>query len=121
MIGYSEKTHNVLFLTKDFICLVDQDVYGCVSHRKWRFEFSQNNRYRRFGYAVRTTGTSPDKTTLYLHREIFRIKGIQIPDGYVVNHKSHILQKYNIVDNRISNLELVTQRDNLLKGDKYGI
>lgn len=48
------------------------------------------------------------KTSIFIHREIARLFLGECPKGYVVNHKDN-----NPLNNKIDNLEYVTQSDNI--------
>lgn len=88
----------VVPLTKGRVSVIDSWLVDEVSRYSWHCV----NRY---------AGRSPDwrKTSvvLYLHRHVLALSGVEIPPKMVVDHINR-----DPLDNRISNLRVVTQREN---------
>ncbi len=69
------------------------------------------------GYLVVTVrGTLVDKFTYKSHRFVYEVFHGLIPNGLVINHINNVK-----TDNRLENLELVTQQENVKKGRGGGI
>jgi hypothetical protein len=67
------------------------------------------------GYLVVATGTRKERYTSTVHRMIYEaVTGALVPKGANVHHKNH----YRL-DNRISNLEVVTPSENQKAGAKF--
>lgn len=99
-------------LTKGYVTVVDDDDYDKIANYVWplkyrhqpdplKWQVSDAGKPR--PYAVKRRGP----TTLRLHRFIFELNGMKIPEGYEVDHINH-----NTLDNRKSNLRLVTRGEN---------
>jgi hypothetical protein len=57
------------------------------------------------GYAVRSISRpAGEQTTLYMHRVVMELAGIQVPSGFEVDHKNCRTR-----DNRLRNLRLATR------------
>jgi hypothetical protein len=76
--------------------LVDDDVYPELAQYRWRLNSS--------GYAVRSYKANDKEIVVCMHREI-----MHAPRGLVVDHISG-----NRLDNRRSELRLITQQENLM-------
>lgn len=81
--------------------LIDQDDWDRVKHIKWRIYGT--------GYAINHTRRGGKTKNTMLHRLILG----EIPDGLVVDHINR-----NKLDNRRSNLRLVTHTENCLNQSK---
>lgn len=92
---------------KHFNILMPKDKYVCMDglpYRKLKLLTNQ------FGYKfVKLTNTS-GRSTLYVHRLVYRTFVGVIPSGKEINHIDH-----NKSNNNIDNLELVTRSENLKK------
>jgi len=73
------------------VTLVDQDIYDKYSHLTWYLSDT--------GYAIRRT----NEGTIRLHRLV-----ADTPEGLYTDHLNH-----NRLDNRKSNLRIVTQKENM--------
>ncbi len=65
---------------------------------------------------VTVRGTSTDQVRSYGHRFVYEVFHGLIPNGLVINHINNVK-----TDNRLENLELVTQQENVKKGRGGGI
>jgi hypothetical protein len=63
------------------------------------------------GYAVVCLNKTGKQYMRYVHRLVARAFHGEIPNGYCVNHKN-----YDILDNKSSNLEILTLSENALHG-----
>lgn len=88
-----------ILLTKSQVAIIDDEQYERVSQFKWHVI---NPRGRRF-YAVRSTHINGKKTMIYMARYILNAS----PKIYV----DHINR--NTLDNRVSNLRLCTNAQNM--------
>lgn len=68
---------------------------------------------RRKGYEKIYNNYIYKARTIYLHRAMFAWFNDEVPDGLVIDH---ITNKHDtLYDNRLENLQMITQRDNVLK------
>jgi hypothetical protein len=82
---------------------------GIIRNRKTKKVLSTMNN---MGYIrVTVRGTSTDQVSYYAHRFVYEVFIGSIPNGLVINHINNIQ-----TDNRLENLELVTQQENVRKG-----
>lgn len=88
-------------LSRGLVSLVDDADYDWLS--QWRWHVCYCPQMRSF-YARREFKDNGKRHTLHLHREICALKP---KDGLVVDHANH-----DTLDNRRSNLRVVTQRAN---------
>lgn len=68
----------------------------------------------RAGYFASMLTLKNKKTTVFIHHIIWVSKNGEIPEGLQIDHKNNIKS-----DNRISNLNLLTQGDNIRKSLNY--
>ena len=81
--------------------IVDPDCYAALAALSWHVSTS--------GYVVwRSSLRNKKHITIRMHREVFRLKGIEIPEGLEVDHINH-----DRLDNRFCNLRLCTRSLNL--------
>ncbi len=82
---------------------------GIVRNRKTKNVVGTINN---MGYLiVGVRGTSTDQVRYCSHRFVYEVFNGSIPDGLVINHINNVK-----TDNRLENLELVTQQENVKKG-----
>lgn len=89
-------------LTRGQVAIVDDDDYDYLMQWKWYAEY--NSTYGHY-YATRTRKVSekPGSKSIRMHRAI-----VNCPDNLEVDHANH-----NTLDNRKSNLRVVTKSENL--------
>jgi hypothetical protein len=92
----------VIELSKGQHTIVDEEDLDIINQHSWYAHWQGNNFYA----ASRTGGAF-----LYLHRVL-----MEPEDGMVVDHINR-----NSLDNRRSNLRVVTQAENLRNRDPYGM
>jgi hypothetical protein len=90
-------------LSKGLFALVDSDIFEHLNSMKWTASSESGGKK---WYAIRTVKGKK----IRMHRYILELKGIEIRKGFVVDHVNH-----NSLDNRLFNLEIVTQRENMLR------
>jgi len=87
-------------LSQGFKALVDEEDYPAVSQYKWSVMRHKGNNY----YALRMEKINGRNKVVLMHRFILG----KIPEGYEVDHINR-----NGLDNRRSNLRIVTRQENL--------
>lgn len=87
----------VIKLSKGYMALVDQGDYGELSGYKWQASASS----ARTVYARRVIQKNGERKTIYMHDVIMGQKG--------VDHISHDLLRFRLIDNRKANLRLAGQ------------
>jgi len=92
--------------------IVDDDVAEELS--KYRWHCNSKGYAWRSVYCGRQDGKQKNRC-IYLHREVLRFAGIEIPDGYEADHINQDKR-----DARISNLRVVTHRQNLANSKPRG-
>lgn len=88
-------------LSQGLYCLVDDEYYNMLMQHKWHA--SQESRKTKW-YAVRREAG----VKIRMHRQIMEWNGYNIVPPYVIDHINH-----NSLDNRLENLEMVTQTENM--------
>ena len=88
-------------LTKGQFAIVDDDMYEYINQFKWHAQWNKN--LQGF-YAARSTWENGKKGKISMSREIL---GLNEGDKRQSDHKDH-----NTLDNRISNLRIVTSQQN---------
>lgn len=96
-----------LRLSQGLYTLLDPKDHAWAS--RWKWCASHESRGTKW-YAIRWDG----RKKVRLHRAIIEQRGIEIPAGYVVDHLNH-----NSLDNRFSNLQIVTQRENMRRSEGW--
>lgn len=66
-------------------------------------------------YKFTTVKKNGKRTTVSVHRKVWEENYGAIPDGMVIHHKNSIKD-----DNRIENLEMMTQTENMQRSDRMG-
>lgn len=96
-------THNswVIPLTKGAVTLVDKETVTKVGHYNWAGRFSKGH-----WSAETQIGTSPNRTTLYLHREVMGTPNDE------VDHIESYAPELKLIDNRKTNLRPCTHAEN---------
>jgi len=88
-------------LTQGKVTIVDDEDYEWLS--QWEWYYAKNNPKDRYGYARRNSKYNGGKRkTILMHREVLKAEKEEICDH--INH--------NGLDNRKSNLRIVTSRQN---------
>jgi hypothetical protein len=82
----------VITLSKGYVALVDDEDYDALSNHKWQASKSSE----RTAYARRVIQKAGERETIYMHDKILGLKG--------VDHISHDLLRFNLIDNRKENL-----------------
>lgn len=100
-----------LRLSQGLFTLVDPEDFDWAS--QWKWSASQESRRTKW-YAVRFDGKKGEARKVRLHRAIMERRGLKIPPGYVVDHLNH-----NSLDNRFSNLQIVTQQENMRRSEGW--
>ena len=59
--------------------------------------------------------TLKDRSVVYIHRKVWEEHHGPIPKGMVIHHKNS-----DKLDNRIENLEMITQTQNMQRSDRMG-
>lgn len=85
------------------VVLIDAEDWLNISKHKWHLNKGKSNCV----YAIGRPYGGQQK--VLLHRYIYFINNIPIPDNYVIDHINHIG-----LDNRKSNLHIVTHQENIL-------
>ena len=98
----SEEVVYLIPLTKGRHALVDKEDWEDLRQFKWQASWSPGTQSF---YAVRTVRKDGKRTDEPMHR---RILGLSPGDGLEVDHKDH-----HTLDNRRSNLRVVTHRENM--------
>ena len=100
-------------LTQGYSAIVDVDLYDTLNMHSWCILKSHSGSL----YACRSIRINGGKTTKTMHRLVWELVNGAIPDGMFIDHINH-----DGLDNRIDNLRLVTNRQNLqnLKGKSTG-
>lgn len=106
-------------LSQGLFALVSDEDFEHLSKYKWS---ASNESRKTKWYAVRFEIVCGKKVKIRMHRSVVQYAGHSIPEGHVVDHINH-----NSLDNRRSNLEVITQTENMRrstgwkkKGQKYG-
>lgn len=97
----------MIVLTKGVCTIVDGEDFLRFGHLKWCVTF--RGRVGQYPYAVRKVRSAGRKVALALHREI-----TGCPAGLVVDHING-----DTLDNRRSNLRVVTKRENCLNQARH--
>ncbi len=95
-------TLTLYYKNQPMLCFIDKNDYELINQHKWSVHRVYSSHKENF-YAL-TSFYNPDgsRTTIGMHRMI-----TNCPDLMVVDHLN-----YNGLDNRRSNLEIVTYREN---------
>ena len=96
----------VVLTRKGEAIFVDDDLFEAVNAMSWHVHSN--------GYAVNRNVRDGVKKTIRMHRYVLQLKGIEIPDGFDVDHINR-----NRLDNRIENLRVVSRSQNLARRLEY--
>ena len=89
-------------LTQGQYAIVDDEDYEWLSQWKWHAYW---NRHTRSYYAVRNSRHGRHRYKIYMSRQIM---GLTYKDGKIIDHRNH-----NTIDNRMANLRVVSQQENV--------
>lgn len=89
----------VIDLSKGYVALVDDEDYARLKNYRWSVITGKT-----LVAAKRNTWTNGKGGTAYMHADIMGVKG--------VDHVSHALMRFKIVDNRKTNLRVATPQEN---------
>jgi hypothetical protein len=110
LLETSKEKTKTLPLTQGYEAIVD--FWVCIPG-KW---YVQKTKTRRTQYAVQKKPTEPEgrRPVRLLHHLVLEQTGIEIPENMVVDHINH-----SGLDNRLENLRIVTESENLANQPKY--
>jgi|TARA_B110001454_G_scaffold2549_1_gene2318 hypothetical protein len=101
----------VIRLTQGYEAIVDLDMLPILGAKNWHVSGSDITTN---AYAKRKMTLNGKKKPIYLHREVLRYHGINIPEGMVTDHINR-----NSLDNRFENLRVITVAMNFRNSDKW--
>lgn len=101
MSGRYPKGSKVIRLTQGYECIVDAEMYKLLSQISWHIHHSRSGVYAR---GTLPKGPDGKRRKVYMHR---LIKGLYKGRGFQVDHLNR-----RTLDNRVSNLQIVTQSEN---------
>ena len=102
----------VLQLTKGYETIIDLDMLPVLGAYNWYASFRGEG--QDYPYAKRMTALSGERKTIWLHREVLRLHGIDVPKGMVTDHINR-----DPLDNRFENLRVITNAMNARNSDRW--
>ena len=102
----------VLQLTKGYESIIDLDMLSVLGADNWYASFRGEG--QEYPYAKRMTAFSGKRKTIWLHREVLRLHGIDVPKGMVTDHINR-----DPLDNRFENLRVITNAMNVRNSDRW--
>ncbi len=104
-----------IILTQGKVALVDNGVYNEVNKHKWCTYHQGSGKNIRW-YAMRNDCSTGKKKNIRMHRFIWELVNGPIPEGFQIDHINH-----NGLDNRLENLRLATNAENMFNQRKKQI
>jgi len=107
---HSEEKYRPFLHGWNYVVSKNGEVINSITNNKLNATPNKN------GYvSVLLKSESGNRKRFYVHRLVVMAFLGDIPEGYVVNHKNHIRN-----DNRLENLEIITQYENVKHGVNAG-
>lgn len=105
----------IIKLTQDFTAIVDDEDFERINQFKWFASLdSRGTKWYAKRHARRSESDRWIASKIRLHHFVLDIPPHTLPEGCVVDHVNH-----NGLDCRKSNLEIVTQRENMMRSDRW--
>jgi len=98
-------------LSKQKFALVDDEDFERIAQLRW--QASLESRGTKW-YAIRRETIDGKVVKIRMHHFVLGIRSHELPPGFVVDHKNH-----DSLDNRRENLEIITQRENMLRSKNW--
>lgn len=102
----------VLQLTKGYETIIDLDMLPVLGAYNWYASFRSHR--QKYPYAKRMVAPRGKRKTIWLHREVLRLHGIDVPKGMVTDHINR-----DPLDNRFENLRVITNAMNARNCDRW--
>jgi hypothetical protein len=102
----------VLQLTKGYETIIDIDMLPVLGAYNWYASFRGEG--QEYPYVKRMMGPRGESKTIWLHREVLRLHGIDVPKGMVTDHINR-----DPLDNRFENLRVITNAMNVRNSDRW--
>ena len=102
----------VLQLTKGYETIIDLDMLPVLGAYNWYASF--RGKEQENPYVKRMMGPRGESKTIWLHREVLRLHGIDVPKGMVTDHINR-----DPLDNRFENLRVITNAMNVRNSDRW--